>query len=135
MTYDIRSGTILASVLALILNLIVYFIGRNLLSIPFTVAQFPGVVTIVPIILATVVSVIAAGILLAILQRATANFVRIFLWIAGVFALLSLIAPYITAIGRPTFFLLSLMHVITAMAVVYGILYFSQCDNCEAQTE
>lgn len=132
MTYNIRNGTILALLIALVLNIIVFFIGRNILNVPFTVTENPGIVTIVPIIIMTAITTIGAGIVLWLLQRATPNFVRIFLWLAAILGLLSLIPVYAAALGRPSFFSLGLMHVITAASAVYGLLYFSDCDDCEA---
>lgn len=131
MVYDIRNGTLLALAVALILNLLVYFIGRVLLSVPFTVAQDPNVVTLVPIIVATIVTTAGAGLVAWLLQRVSSNFVQIFLWVAAILALLSLIPVYTMAIGRPSFFSLGLMHVITVGSAVYGLLYFSSCDDCE----
>ena len=133
MVYDIRNGTFLAIVVALILNLLVYFVGRSLLDVPFTVAQDPSVVTLMPIIIVTIITTIGAGLVAWLLQRTTDNFVRIFLWLAAILALLSLIPVYSMAIGRPSFFSLGLMHVITAASAVYGLLYFSSCDNCEEE--
>lgn len=131
MIYDIRNGTLLALVVALVLNLLVYFIGRSLLDVPFTVSQNPNVVTFIPIIIVTIITTIGAGLVAWLLQRATNNFVQIFLWVAAILALLSLLGPYSMAVGRPSFFSLGLMHIITAAAAVYGLLYFSSCDNCE----
>lgn len=131
MVYNIRNGTLLAIAIALTLNLLVYFIGRGLLNVPFTVAQDPNVVTLVPIIIATIIAMAGAGLVAWLLQRASDNFVQIFLWLAAILALLSLIPVYSMAVGRPSFFSLGLMHVITAASAVYGLLYFSSCDDCE----
>ena len=131
MTYNIRNGTILALVLALLLNLIVFFIGRSFLNVPFTVSQFPDPIGIVQIIVMTLASTLGAGIVLWVLQNSQPNFVQIFLWLAAILALISLIPVYTMAIGRGSFFSLGFMHVITASSVVYGLLYFSNCDDCD----
>lgn len=131
MTYDIRSGTFLALILALVLNLVVFFIGRTALSVPFTVNLGGGIVTVTHLILTTIITTIGAGLILWILQRSIGNFVEIFLWLAGILALLSLIFVYAQAIGRPSFFSLGLMHIISVGSIVYGLLYFSHCERCE----
>ncbi|MGB1250232.1 MAG: DUF6069 family protein [Candidatus Promineifilaceae bacterium] len=131
MTYDIRNGTLLAIVLSLVLNLIVFFVGQLGLNVPFTVDSPLSPVSILPIVIATLVTIIGAGIVLWALQNSMGNFVRIFLWLAAIIGLLSLIPVYLLTFDKASFFSLGLMHVFTASAAVYGLLYFSQCDDCE----
>ena len=131
MSYDIRNGTLLAVAIALLLNLLVFLIGRFGFNVTLDVAQDPSPVPLIAIILVTLIMTIGAGILFWLLQRTSPSYVRIFLWLATIVGLLSLYPVYTRAIGRARFFSRGLMHVFTAASVVYGLLYFSRCENCE----
>ena len=132
MTYDVRSGTLLALVLALVLNLAIFFIGRTTLDVPFTVNLGSGTVTTSQLIITTIITTLGAGVTFWLLQRFVSNSIVGFLWLASILALLSIIFVYAQAIGRPSFFSLGLMHVVSAASIVYGLLYFSHCATCVA---
>lgn len=131
MSYDIRNGTLLAVAIALLLNVLVFLIGRFGFNVTPSVAQDPSPVSLIAVILITLITTISAGLIFWLLQRSSASFVQIFLWLAAIVALLSLYPVYTLAIGQASFFSLGLMHVFTAASAVYGLLYFSRCENCE----
>lgn len=134
MDNDIVKGTILAVVLAVALNLIVYVVG-NSLGVSF-LAQQPNTVEWQPVsggMVATVsvVTAVAAGIGLWLLARFMDNPLNIFMWTAGILALLSLIMPYTMTRDTAAFATLGLMHVGSGLAIVFALVnYFQRRPTC-----
>lgn len=133
MTGRLVRGTILAIVLALILNLIIYFFGQSL-NVSF-LTQMGGnglrEVGIGPIVIVTLLTTILGAVLLWLLDRFAQDPLYLFLWIAAAVALLSLIPLYLGARGVGTFFSLGLMHIATAGAAMAGLtLFFQRCEDC-----
>jgi hypothetical protein len=59
------------------------------------------------------------------------NPLNLFMWLAGILALLSLIMPYTMARSTGTFAALGLMHVGSGLAIVYALVnYFQRCQTC-----
>lgn len=124
-------GTILGLVLALLLNFLIFFSG-NQLGVPFQVTQpTPQTITAMPIIIATLVPAIAAGILLWLLTKATQQPATPFLWIAIIVALLSLIPVYTGTRDIGSFAMLGLMHVASALAIAFSlVIFYQRCEAC-----
>ncbi len=131
---DIFKGTILAVVLAVVLNLIIYVVG-NSLGVSF-LTQPPGAanwqtVNGGMVVGASVVTAVAAGIGLWLLARFSNNLLNLFMWLAGILALLSLIMPYTMTRDTATFAALGLMHVGSGLAIVFALVnYFQHSQTC-----
>lgn len=135
MTGRIVQGTVLGIVLAVLLNWLVYWFGTSR-NVGFMVMQpnapAPETVTLTQIIIVSIVLTIVGGVLLWILDRFTGDPLMIFLWIAAIVSIVSLIGPYSMAVGRGTFTSLGLMHIITASAAALGLaIFFQRCDTCK----
>lgn len=134
MDNDILKGTTLAVVLALVLNWLIYVVG-NSLGVSF-LAQQPNTATWQPVSLgmvamASVVTAVAAGIGLWLLARFMDNPLTLFMWIAGILALLSLIGPYTMTRDTGTFTALGLMHVASGLAILFSLVnYFQRRTAC-----
>ncbi|MCB9421288.1 MAG: hypothetical protein H6667_15910 [Ardenticatenaceae bacterium] len=129
MRNDVVKGTILAAVLALVLNLIIYFVGASR-GVSYLTQQ-PGTVGSGMVIVASLVTAVAAGIGLWLLARFMKNPLNLFMWLAGILALLSLLLPYAMAHDTGTFVALGLMHVSSGLAIVYALVnYFQRCPTC-----
>jgi hypothetical protein len=129
MENDIVKGTILAVVLALVLNLVLFVIGKGL-GVSF-LAQQAGAADWQPVrlgmvIAASVVTAVAAGIGLWLFTRFMDNPLTVFMWIAGILALLSLSMPYTMTRDTGTFATLGLMHVGSGLAIVFSLVNFFQ---------
>jgi Family of unknown function (DUF6069) len=115
----------LAGLIAAAVNAVLYFIGdaTGLMDKTVGIATPEGVqpITLMPVIMASIVPSIVAGILLALLNRFTANPLRIFGILAAVFLLLSLTGPFTSIPGIPTGMALLLcgMHVVVGGTVWY----------------
>lgn len=134
MENDIVKGTTLAVVLALVLNLLLFLIG-NRLGVSY-LAQQPGAAGWQPVglgmvVAASVVTAVAAGIGLWLLTRFMDNPLTVFMWIAGILALLSLFMPYTMTRDTGTFATLGLMHVGSGLAIVFSLVnYFQRRTAC-----
>lgn len=131
---DILKGTVLAVALALVLNVLIYVVG-NSLGVSF-LAQPPNAagwqpVSMGMVVVASVVTAVAAGIGLWLLARFMDNPLTLFMWIAGILALLSLISPYTMTRDTGTFATLGLMHVASGLAIVFSLVnYFQHRTAC-----
>ena len=134
MRNNIVKGTILAAGLSVILNLIIYIVG-NIQGVSF-LAQQPGrngwqPIDLEMVIVTSAATAVAAGIGLWLLARIMDNPLNPFMWLAGIFTLLSLIAPYTMARDTGTFTTLGLMHVGSGLAIIYALVnYFQRCPTC-----
>lgn len=103
-------------------NLIVWGIGR-VLTVPLDIPMGPQTITLSagPIIAASFIPALLAGVVLAVLPRFVANPLRVFQILAGVGLLLSLIAPVALPVAGATKAVLMSMHVVAAVGIV-GVL-------------
>lgn len=116
----------LAALTGVIINSVLYFIGNSAGIIDTTVGMPKpdgGVdaITIVPVIMASIVPVVGAALLLALLNRFTANPLRIFGIVAIVLLLLSFTNPFMGIPNIPTGMALwlDMMHIVVAGSVWY----------------
>lgn len=122
----------LAGLIAAVLNAILFLIGSSTGAIPadLIIPNAGQPLTIVPVLVASFVPAIAAGLLLALLNRFTKRPLRIFTIIAVAFLTFSFISPF-SIPGAPVGMIvtLELMHVVVAGAV---LLIFSRLANRQA---
>ena len=120
---DLVRGGLIAAVLSLVFNVIIFLVGSSQ-GISWAVSNgLSPTVTLMPVILLTLVATVAAVILFAILQRMSDRPIEIFLWIALIIGLLSLIPVYTGTSSRSTLIALGLMHVGAALGITWGLLY------------
>ncbi len=137
MTGRIIQGTLLGVVLALVFNGLVYAYGQSR-GVSFLVQQGAGAepmaVSFLMVAIMGSILIILGAILLWALSRFTDNPLMVFLWIAAIVLLISLIGPYQMALGIGSFFSLGLIHVITAIAGILGLaIFFQRCEECVKQ--
>lgn len=134
MRSNVVRGTSLAVVLAVVLNLIIYVVGSSR-GVSF-LTQPPGAADWQPVSMGMVVVVsvgtaVAAGLVLWLLARFMDSPLNLFMWLAGILALLSLIMPYTMTRSTGTFAALGLMHVGSGLAIVYALVnHFQRCQTC-----
>lgn len=116
-------GGIIAAILSLIINIVIYLVGTNQgVSWALINAPRPSV-SLIMVIIATLVATIGAVALMWLLQRMSSRPTEIFLWIALIFGLLSLIPVYVSTQSRASLIALGLLHVGAALGIVWGLLY------------
>jgi hypothetical protein len=122
---QLPAAALIGGLIAAVANTIVLFVAQAL-GTPLQIAMDPSApaapLTIVPVVLASALPAIGAGVLLWLLGRFTRRPFTIFLAIAGVFLLLSLGGPLSMPVPGATKAVLSLMHVV-AGASIAGALF------------
>lgn len=114
-----------AILIAVIANVIVYFIGTALVSVP---PEFLPLANVVPTIIFTIIGVLGAVIAFAIVARVSRQPIRTYRLIAGI-ALIISILPDFTLQSNPMFpgatpasiAILVLMHFVAASVAVYWL--------------
>lgn len=105
--------------IAAVINVIIYFIAG-----PLNVAQPGGEiapVTLVPIIVASIIPAIFAGITLWLTRRFTSNGTRIFQILAVVLLLLSFASPFTAAETTAIALGLNLMHLVAGSSIIWSL--------------
>lgn len=115
-----------AGVVAFISNLIVFFVAQNILGLSLMIPPPSDNTVLEPLsvgllFVTNIVPAIGATILLAILARFVARPFRVFQIIAAVFLLVSFGGPISLPVETSTIVVLSVMHVVAAVAIV-GVL-------------
>jgi hypothetical protein len=124
----LKAGAI-GGLIAAVANLVVYFIGSSLFSVPFEIMR-PGAaaleqVPVPAIAFLSFVPALGAGILLYLLARFTgARAWMIFLTIAAIFLVVSFMGPINQDTDSATKLWLNLMHVVAAAATVWALRRF-----------
>ncbi len=122
-------GGIIGAIVAVILNVIVYLATSSLgLTLNVTNEDI-GIVTLAPIIIFTLLGAIGAVVVLWLLDRFTASPIDIFLWIALILGIVSLVPVFLQTETRGAFIGLGLTHVAAALGIVWGILYGLRGDE------
>lgn len=121
----VRAGSI-AAVMVTTGNIIIYFIG-SLFNISFTVPtpSNPFTITIGNVIGETLLMVVSATLVFALLRRLTLRAVWVFRVIAVIVLLISFIFPLILTVEPRMKIALGLMHLFSAIGIV-GLLTRSQ---------
>jgi Family of unknown function (DUF6069) len=115
----------LAGLIAAAINAVLYLIGdaTGLMDKSVGMPSPEGVqpITLMPVIMASILPSIVAGIVLALLNRFTANPMRVFGILAAALLLFSLSGPFTSIPGIPTgmALLLCVMHSVVAGVVWY----------------
>lgn len=111
----VMRNTIIAAIVTVVLNLVVYFIGDRAGWIPDELPGTAETFGIPAIIISTLIPIIGGGVVLTLLIHATTHPVRMFCMIAAVVFIVTLVGPLSVA-GASTSFrsFLVILHVITA---------------------
>ena len=125
-TSKLWQAGLLAALLAVIGNLILFFIGNQVLPSPLLIPAQPGFtdlapLTAIPVILATAIPIIGATGLLALLGRWVARPFTVFTMIAIIFLVISFGGPLTLPVDGVTKLILNAMHIV-AGAITIGIL-------------
>ena len=128
MTNNLVRGVGLGIGLTVVLNVLIYGLGRAL-TVSYLVAR-PGAagfqtIGLGMVIGVSVVAALAGGLLAWFWGLDRDRSLTTFGWIAAVVALLSLLGPYSMARDSGSFVFLGLMHIGTALAIVYSLAHFS----------
>ncbi len=125
MDRNLLRGSLLAALLALILNGVIFFVA-NLIA-PESRTSNPLVdLQLTNVLLYTVIAVAAAVFVLWLLARFSETPGTLFLWLLLVISLLSLILPYTRSLNSWTFAAWGLMHVVIAWSIGYGLILFER---------
>lgn len=119
---------VLAAVIAAVINAIIWLIARAL-GVSFRVqppGQTESTVNLLRVILITLVPILLAVGLYVLLQRVTRRPFLVFLVIALVVFVLSLLPPLSAADETGTQVALILMHIVATLAVLAGVYRFEQ---------
>jgi len=119
---------VLAAVIAAVINAIIWLIARAL-GVSFRVqppGQTESTVNLLRVILITLVPILLAVGLYVLLQRVTRRPFLVFLVIALVVFVLSLLPPLSAADETGTHVALILMHIVATLAVLAGVYRFEQ---------
>ena len=117
-----RNGA-LAAVISVVLNVVLFLVGRAADLIPETVSvQSPtgeGPMTAGPVIVMSIVPVVVAMLVYRILRRTTARPARVFRIVGGGLLVVSLLLPFgIPDVPAKMALTLDLMHVMTGLAIL-----------------
>lgn len=117
-------ATVFAVIIAVVANVIVYFIGSSQGAIPatFLIEPMNQAITLVPVIFSSAFGVIAGSVFFFALTYITKNPVRWFVIIATLVLILSLGGPLTiknAPSGMPVYLLF--MHVITGLASIWAM--------------
>jgi len=118
----IGRAALIGGVLSAAGNLVVFF-AAGWLGVDLQVTAAPGSSTLVPlqigpVIVASLLPALPAGLLLAVLARFVPNPWTVFMAIAGVFLLVSFMGPINLPTDPANELVLNLMHVVSAVAIV-----------------
>ena len=111
----------LAGLVAAVINAVLFYIGTATGAIPadLIIPNAGKPLTVIPVIIASFVPAIAAGLVLALLNRFTKRPLRIFNIIAVILLLFSFSSPFsIPGVPVGMIIMLNLMHIVVAGAVL-----------------
>ena len=112
----------LTGLAAAAINAVIFFIARSLGFIPATVLVKGQPLTVVPVIVSSILPVLVAAGVFALLGRVTKNPVRSFTVLALVLLVVSFVNPClgIPGVAPAMIIVLNLMHVVVAGLTVYA---------------
>jgi Family of unknown function (DUF6069) len=133
---ELPKAALLAALAGVIINAILFFIGSSAgimdpaIGLPKPDGSVEAI-TVVPVIISSIIPVVVAALVLVLLNRFTANPVRIFGIITLVLSVLSFMNPFmgIPNVSTGMAMWLNLMHVVVAGCVWY---FFSRVPRAEA---
>ena len=119
---NLTFATLVAAAGALLVNVLLYFLGNLFGAFPPTVQVQGQPFTVVPIIIFSFFPVIIAALVFLLLVRFTAQPKRIFYIVAAVIFTLMIFTPF-TIAGAPiaTIVVLELTHVVVAAGAVWAV--------------
>ncbi len=115
-------ATLVAAASALLINVLLYFLGDLFGAFPPSVQAQGQPFTVVPVIIASFFPVVVAALVFLLLVRFTAQPKRIFYLVAAVIFALMIFTPF-TLAGAPrlTIVILELMHIVVATGSVWAV--------------
>ena len=125
-TAKLWQAALVAALLAVIGNLIIFFVSNQLLPSPILIPAQPGATDLVPltaviVMIATSIPIVGATILLALLGRWVARPFTVFTVIAIIFLLISFGSPLTLPVDGMTKLVLNLMHLMAGVITI-GVL-------------
>lgn len=125
MDKHILRGSLVAIILALLLNAVIFVVAN---AIAPESRFFDSLIELqlTNVLLYSLVSVVVAAVALWLLARFSETPGNAFLWLLLIVFLLSLLLPYTRAINTWTFAAWGLMHVVVAWSVGYGLILFER---------
>ena len=120
-TRKLLTAAPLAGLVAAVINAVLFYIGTATGAIPadLIIPNAGKPLTVIPVIIASFVPAIAAGLVLALLNRFTKRPLRIFNIIAVILLLFSFSSPFsIPGVPVGMIIMLNLMHIVVAGAVL-----------------
>jgi hypothetical protein len=116
---------LLGAALAIVGNLILFYIASGLLGLQMALPMPPDNALMplpaIAVIMSTLMGAIGGSILLAILGRFAPRPITIFLAISVIFTLISFGGPLSLPVETSTMVVLSIMHIIAAVAIVWAL--------------
>lgn len=122
-------AALLAGLASAVANAVLYFIFEALDAIPpdIIVPDAGQPITVIPVMFASFIPAIPAGILLALLAAFASKPVKIFLAIAAVVTVLSFYTPFtIPEVIMPMVLALNLMHIVAAVVIAWLLVKLSR---------
>ena len=115
-------ATLIAAASALLINVLLYFLGNLFGAFPPLVQVQGQPFTVVPVIVFSFFPVVLAALVFLLLVRFTARPKRVFYIVAAVIFALMIFAPF-TIAGAPTLtaVVLELMHIVVAGGAVWAV--------------
>ena len=119
---NLTFATLVAAAGALLINVLLYFLGRLFGAFPATLQVQGQPFSVIPVIIFSFFPVVVAALVFLLLVRFTAQPKRIFYVVAAVIFALMIFTPF-TLAGAPrqTIVMLELMHVVVAGGAVWAV--------------
>ena len=115
-------ATLVAAAAALLINVLLYFLGKLFGAFPPTVQAQGQPFSVIPVILASFFPVVIAALVFLLLVRFTAQPKRIFYLVAAVIFALMIFTPFTVAGALTlTIIILELMHIVVAAGTVWAV--------------
>lgn len=122
-------AALLAGLASAAANAVLYFVFEALGAIPpdIIVPDAGQPITVIPVMFASFIPAIPAGIILALLAAFASKPVKIFLVITVVFTVLSFYTPFtIPEVVMPMILALNLMHIVAAVLIAWLLVKLSR---------
>jgi len=125
MDKSLARGSLLATLLAVILNVVIFFVAN---AVAPNSQYFDSLVDLqlISSLFYSVGAIMVAAAILWLFSRFSETPGNTFLWLLLIVFLLSLILPYTQAINSWTFAAWGLMHVVVAWSIGYGLILFER---------
>lgn len=117
---NVRRVTLIAAIASVVINVILYFVGRSAGWIPDDMPESTELFSLVSVILASVVPVLLFGLLMAYLVQHAPRASRLFTIILLVVLIIAVVVPFSLRDIESSFqFTLLAMHIVTAGSILF----------------